>query len=210
MQLLTPELIIAAYAQGAFPMGLGARSSAVIWERPERRGILPLEGFRVSRSLRRARRRGGFSFSCDRAFEAVVNGCADRPETWINPPIRRVFSELHALGLAHSIEVWDGPDLAGGVYGLALGGAFFAESMFSARTDGSKLALAELVARLRAGGYSLLDTQYPTPHLTSLGGQSIGRDDYLCRLALALEAPGDPARAFVAVNAAAADGAVWS
>lgn len=210
MTVLTPELILAAYAQGAFPMGLGARSRAILWERPSVRGILPLDGFRISRSLGRTRRRGGFRFSCDQAFAAVLDGCAARPETWINPPIRRVFDELHAMGLAHSVEVWDGAGLAGGVYGLAMGGAFFAESMFSARTDGSKLALAELVARLRAGGYSLLDTQYPTAHLASLGGLSIPQEAYLRRLAAALERPGDPARAFVPVNPTAADGAVWT
>ena len=210
MTVLTPELILAAYAQGAFPMGLGARSRAILWERPSVRGILPLDGFRISRSLGRTRRRGGFRFSCDRAFAAVLDGCAARPETWINPPIRRAFTELHAMGLAHSVEVWDGAALAGGVYGLAMGGAFFAESMFSARPDGSKLALAELVARLRAGGYSLLDTQYPTAHLASLGGLAIPQEVYLRRLATALDHPGDPARAFVPVNPTAADGAVWT
>lgn len=209
MLRLTPEVILAAYAQGVFPMGLSARSSLVRWVEPEARGILPLEGFRVSRSLRRRRRRGAFRFACDTAFVQVVAACADRPTTWINPPIARVFAEMHALGLAHSVEVWEGGQLAGGVYGLALGGAFFAESMVSRRTDGSKLALAELVARLRAGGFVLLDTQYLTPHLASLGGIEIGRADYRRRLAAALATPADPARAFGAAAPAGPDGAVW-
>lgn len=209
MQRLTPELIVAAYVEGLFPMGLSADSPVVRWIEPQARGILPLDGFRVSRSLRRTRRRGAFRFSCDTAFARVMAACADRAETWINPPIARVFAELHALGLAHSIEVWEGEDLAGGVYGLALGGAFFAESMVSRRTDGSKLALAELVARLRAGGYALLDTQYLTPHLASLGGIEVLRGTYQRKLAEALVAPADPARAFGAKAAAGPDGAVW-
>lgn len=207
---LTPEALVAAYARGLFPMGLSARSSVVRWMLPERRGILPLAGFHAARSLRRLRRRGGFRFSCDMAFAAVVDGCAARPETWINPPIRRVFTELHALGLAHSVEVWDGEGLAGGVYGLALGGAFCAESMFSARTGGSKLALGELVARLRLGGYVLMDIQYLTPHLASLGGIEIDAAEYARRLAAALEVPARPDLAFAPANPARADGAFWA
>ena len=209
MQRLTPELIVAAYAEGLFPLGLSARSHVVRWMEPEARGVIPLDGFRISRSLRRSRRRGGFRFSADAAFGAVLAACADRPETWINPPIAQVFHELHALGLAHSVEVWEGEALAGGVYGLALGAAFFAESMVSRRTDGSKMALAELVARLRAGGYLLLDTQYLTPHLASLGGIELLRPTYRRRLAEALAARADPARAFGAAAPAGADGAVW-
>jgi leucyl/phenylalanyl-tRNA--protein transferase len=208
-QRLTPELILAAYAEGIFPMGLSAHSALVRWVEPERRGVIPLDGFRISRSLRRRRRRGAFRFTANADFVGVVAACADRPETWINPPIARVFCELHALGLAHSVEVWEEGRLAGGVYGLALGAAFFAESMVSRRTDGSKLALAELVARLRAGGFTLLDTQYLTPHLASLGGIEIDRADYRRRLAAALAAPADPARAFGAAAPAGPDGAVW-
>lgn len=209
MQRLTPELIVAAYAEGMFPMGLSARSSVVRWMEPEARGLIPLDGFHVSRSLRRTRARGDFRFTADAAFGQVVAACADRPETWINPPIARVFAELHAMGLAHSVEVWEGGRLAGGVYGLALGGAFFAESMVSGRTDGSKLALAELVARLRAGGYALLDTQYLTPHLASLGGIEVSRAVYRRMLAAALALPADPARAFGAAAPTGPDGAVW-
>lgn len=213
MQRLTPELIVAAYAEGMFPMGLSARSSVVRWMEPEARGLMPLDGFHVSRSLTRTRARtrarGEFRFTADAAFGQVVAACADRPETWINPPIARVFGELHAMGLAHSIEVWEGGRLAGGVYGLALGAAFFAESMVSGRTDGSKLALAELVARLRAGGYALLDTQYLTPHLASLGGIEVSRAVYHRLLAAALAARADPARAFGAAAPTGPDGAVW-
>jgi leucyl/phenylalanyl-tRNA--protein transferase len=209
MQRLTPELIVAAYVEGLFPMGLSAASPVVRWVEPEARGILPLEGFRIARSLRRTRRRGSFRFTADADFAGVVAACADRPETWINPPIARVFAELHALGLAHSVEVWEGGRLAGGVYGLALGGAFFAESMVSRRTDGSKLALAELVARLRAGGYVLLDTQYLTPHLASLGGIEVLRGTYRRKLEAALAVRTDPARAFGAAAPAGPDGAVW-
>jgi len=207
---LTPDLLLAAYAEGIFPMGEDARSSRVHWCEPLSRGVIPLDRFHISRSLARRRRRGGFRFSCNRAFVRVVAACADRPETWINPPIARVFAELHALGLAHSVEVWQGQRLAGGVYGLALGGAFCAESMFSATTDGSKLALAELVGRLRLGGYTLLDTQYLTPHLASLGGIEIARAEYRRRLAAALAHPGDPERAFAQDNPGAADGAFWT
>jgi len=171
---------------------------------------LPLERFHAARSLVRSLRRGGWRFSCDTAFTDVLRGCADRPETWINAEIARVFEELHALGLAHSIEVWDRDDaLAGGVYGLALRGAFFAESMFSRRTDASKLALAELVARLRMGGFVLLDTQYPTAHLASLGGIEIARPAYRQRLAAALEVEADHARAFARENPEARSGGYW-
>lgn len=207
---LSPEVIVAAYARGIFPMADAAGADGVRWYEPVRRGILPLEGFHIARSVVRQRRRGAFRFSCDAAFGAVMDGCADRPETWINPPIRRAFEALHEAGLAHSVEVWEGGRLAGGVYGLALGGAFMAESMFSARTGGSKLALAELVARLRAGGFALLDTQYLTPHLASLGGIEISRVAYRARLEAALAVRPDPDLAFGPVSAPGAAGARWS
>lgn len=205
---LTPELIINAYASGVFPMAEAADSDEVHWFEPRRRGILPLDGFHVSRSLRRTRRRLGPRFSCNRAFAEVMAHCADREETWINPEITRVFHELHGHGLAHSVEVWtpDG-DLAGGVYGLALAGGFFAESMFSRVTDGSKLALAELVARLNRAGFTLLDTQYLTPHLQTLGGIEISKLAYRKRLNAALEC--ETVRIDTFDPAQAADGAVW-
>lgn len=208
---LTPEVIVRAYAGGVFPMAETATDSEIHWFEPKRRGILPIEGFHVSRSLARSRRRGGFRFSCDGDFAGVVRACADRPVTWINAEIFRVFEALHGLGLAHSIEVRS-PDgtLAGGVYGLALGGAFFAESMVSRVTDGSKLALAELMARLGRGGFRLVDTQYLTPHLASLGGIEIPRHQYRALLAEALEAEARPDLAFAPVNPGREDGAFWS
>lgn len=208
---LTPEVIVRAYAGGVFPMAETATDSEIHWFEPKRRGILPIEGFHVSRSLARSRRRGGFRFSCDGDFAGVVRACADRPVTWINAEIFRVFEALHGLGLAHSIEVRS-PDgtLAGGVYGLALGGAFFAESMVSRVTDGSKLALAELMARLGRGGFRLVDTQYLTPHLASLGGIEIPRHQYRALLAEVLEAEARPDLAFAPVNPGRADGAFWS
>lgn len=196
---LTPEIVLAAYAQGIFPMAEAADDPQVFWMRPRRRGVIPLRGsglvpgrgLHVARSLRRTLRRrltrDGWTLGCDGAFDAVMDGCAARAETWINAPIRRVFAALHRLGHAHSVELHD-PDgaLAGGVYGLAMGGAFFAESMFSARRDGSKIALAELVARLEAGGFALLDTQYLTGHLASLGGIEVSDRHYATALAGAL------------------------
>lgn len=208
---LTPEVIVRAYAGGVFPMAETATDSEIHWFEPKRRGILPIEAFHASRSLARTRRRGGFRFSCDGDFAGVVRACADRPVTWINAEIFGVFEALHGLGLAHSIEVRS-PDgaLAGGVYGLALGGAFFAESMVSRVTDGSKLALAELMARLARGGFRLVDTQYLTPHLASLGGIEIPRHQYRALLAEALEAGARPELAFAPVNPDREDGAFWS
>tara|TARA_R110002124_G_scaffold168068_4_gene335560 strand:- start:21443 stop:22108 length:666 start_codon:yes stop_codon:yes gene_type:complete len=205
---LTPELIVRAYAGGVFPMAESGRSAKIHWFEPRYRGILPLERFHASRSLRRRRRRGGYRFSCDQDFAGVMARCADRSETWINPPILRVFTELHRIGLAHCVAV-HGSDgsFVGGVYGLALGGAFFAESMVSGATDGSKLALAELVARLRLGGFTLMDTQYLTPHLASLGGIEIPRAAYRQRLETALMVRVDGPRAFG--PAPAPDGAFW-
>lgn len=208
---LTPEMVLRAYASGVFPMAEDASAPTLHWFEPKRRGVMPLDGFHVSRSTLRTRRRGGFRFSCDADFAGVLAACADRPVTWINPEIASVFIELHNLGLAHSVEVrTEDGELAGGVYGLALGGAFCAESMVSRVTGGSKMALAELVTRLKRGGYSLMDTQYLTPHLASLGGVEVSRGEYRRRLAAALATPGDPARAFATRNPDRADGAFWS
>ncbi|WP_323036635.1 leucyl/phenylalanyl-tRNA--protein transferase [Pararhodobacter sp.] len=205
---LTPDLIVKAYAGGVFPMAETAQSDQIHWFEPRHRGVMPLDGFHVARSLVRTRRRGGYRFSCDQAFSTVIAACADREDTWINAEIAAVFKALHVLGLAHSVEVWS-PDgaFAGGVYGLALGGAFFAESMVSRVTDGSKMALAELVARLKAGGFRLMDTQYVTPHLASLGGVEISRAAYRQQLAAALAVVPDTTRAFG--PAPQDDGAVW-
>ena len=211
MMRLTPEVILRAYAGGVFPMAETADSAELHWFEPRLRGILPLERFHVARSVARARRRGGFGFSCDGDFRGLMTACADRPVTWINAEIFAVFGALHDLGLAHSVEVRTPCGaLAGGVYGLALGGAFFAESMVSPVTGGSKMALAELVTRLRRGGFRLLDTQYLTPHLASLGGIEIPQARYRALLAAALATEADPARAFAPVNPGAPDGAFWS
>lgn len=183
---LTPERVLQAYAVGVFPMAESRHDDTLHWVEPLRRGILPLDGFRMSRSLRRRILRAPWTIRVDSDFAAVVAGCADRPETWINTPIFDLCCALHDLGHAHSLEVWEGEIMAGGVYGIALGGAFFAESMFSRRTDASKVALAYLVDRLRRGGFGLCDTQFLTPHLASLGGIEIDRAAYRARLTRAL------------------------
>jgi len=186
---LTPELLLSAYARGIFPMADSRHSSEIYWIDPRLRGVLPLDGFRVSRSLRRTIRSARFALGFDADFAGVLDGCADRAETWINPEIARLYMELHAAGHAHSIEVREGGTLVGGVYGVTLGAAFFGESMFSRRTDASKVALAYLVDRLRLSGFRLFDTQFLTPHLASLGGVEIGRADYHAALDRALAIP---------------------
>jgi leucyl/phenylalanyl-tRNA---protein transferase len=192
---LTPELIVRAYAAGIFPMAEDASSSEVFWVSPERRGILPLDGFHVSKSLKKRLAHNPFEVRVDSDFDATIEGCAtageDRDSTWINADIRRIYGELFARGYVHTVEVWNGAALVGGLYGLALGGVFFGESMFHRETDASKIALAHLVARLNAGGYRLLDTQFITPHLESLGGIEISREAYEVRLADGLTHRGD-------------------
>ena len=188
---LTPDLLLRAYAAGVFPMAEARDDPVLHWVDPPRRGVLPLDGFHMSRSLRRRLLRTPWRVSVDGAFAEVMRGCADRPETWINGPIVELSLALHARGHAHSVEIWEGEALVGGVYGVALGGAFFAESMFSRRTDASKAALAWLVDRLRAAGFGLCDTQFLTPHLQSLGGVEIGRAAYRRLLSEALRRPAD-------------------
>lgn len=192
---LTPELIVRAYCAGIFPMAEDAEDDDVFWVSPDLRGIIPLDGFHLSASLRKAMRKSGFTIRFDSDWDGVIEGCAsvgkDRSTTWINGTIRAIYGELFARGVAHTVEVWDGEDLVGGLYGLAIGGAFFGESMFHRRTNASKMALAHLVERLRAGGFVLLDTQFLTPHLASLGGIEIPREAYEEKLAAALELRGD-------------------
>ncbi len=183
---LTPEILLQAYASGVFPMAEGRDDPTVFWVDPKRRGIIPLDGFHISRSLARRIRRADFEVSVNRDFAGVVAACADRAETWINRTIFDLYADLHAAGLAHSLEVWQGGRLAGGVYGVTLGRAFFGESMFSRTTDASKIALAYLVDRLRETGFQLFDTQFITPHLASLGAIEISRADYHARLDAAL------------------------
>jgi leucyl/phenylalanyl-tRNA--protein transferase len=188
---LTPDLLLHAYASGVFPMAEHRDDPEVFWVDPRRRGIIPLEGFRISRRLARRMRRGGYRITVDNDFAGVVDGCADRPETWISATIRTLYLDLHAMGRAHSLEVSDGDSLIGGVYGVALGAAFFGESMFSRRTDASKIALAFLVDRLRSAGFRLFDTQFLTTHLASLGAVGIPRADYRRRLSAALSGVAD-------------------
>ena len=192
---ITPELIIRAYRAGIFPMAEDATDEDLFWVSPEMRGIIPLDGFRLSTSLRKAIRKSGFVVKVDTDFSAIIEGCAtvgeDRDSTWINRTIRNVYGELFRRGVAHTVEVWDGAELVGGLYGLAIGGAFFGESMFHRKTNASKMAMAHLVARLKAGGFVLLDTQFVTPHLASLGGIEIPREVYEERLAEALLLSGD-------------------
>ena len=187
---LTPDILLAAYAAGVFPMAESADDPELFWVDPQRRGVLPLDAFHVPRRLRRVVRHGGFEVACDRAFEAVLRGCAEttekRPNTWINDEIVRLYSGLFARGAAHSVECRLGGALVGGLYGVSIGAAFFGESMFSRVTDASKVALVHLVARLRLGGYRLLDTQFLTTHLARFGGIEISRARYHRLLADAL------------------------
>lgn len=183
---LTPDLLLHAYATGIFPMAEARGAQEVFWVDPRRRGILPLDRFHISRSLAKHLRKGAYEVTVNRAFEAVVEGCADRDETWINDDIKRVYARLHRMGHAHSVDVWQDGLLSGGVYGVAVGGAFCAESMFSRRTNASKTALAFLIDRLRRAGFTLCDTQFLTDHLASLGGIEIDRAVYKKRLSIAL------------------------
>jgi leucyl/phenylalanyl-tRNA--protein transferase len=190
---LEPGTLLYAYRAGIFPMPVEAGGDELlVWWSPDPRALLPLDGLRVSRSLRRSC--GRFEVRVDTAFEAVVDGCADPDRTgrWITPSIRDAYVALHHLGWAHSVEAWDGDGLAGGLYGVALGGLFAGESMFHRRTDASKVALVGLVDRLRHGGGALLDVQWMTPHLESLGAVEVPRRDYLRRLAEAIERPLPP------------------
>jgi leucyl/phenylalanyl-tRNA--protein transferase len=187
---LTPEILLAAYAAGIFPMAESAEDPELFWVEPQRRGIIPLDAFHVPRRLRRVIRHGGFEVRADCAFAAVMRGCAEvsdkRPNTWINDEILRLYGALHRRGAAHSVECWREGALVGGLYGVSLGAAFFGESMFSRVTDASKVALVHLVARLKKGGYRLLDTQFLTPHLARFGGIEISKSRYRRLLAEAL------------------------
>lgn len=184
---LTPDLLLHGYSIGIFPMAEHRDDPEIFWVDPRRRGVFPLDGFHISRSLARRMRRGGYRIAINEDFAGVVDGCADRAETWINSEIRTLYIELYRRGQAHSFEVWQDGALTGGVYGVALGGAFFGESMFSRRTDASKIALAHLVDHLSRGGFTLFDTQFLTEHLASLGAVEISRAEYHRRLDRALK-----------------------
>ena len=186
-----PQLLLRAYASGVFPMAAARGDPTVHWVDPVRRGVLPLERFHMPRSLARTVRRGIFEIATDGDFPAVVRACAAREETWINPLIERLYGELFRAGFAHSVECRRNGALAGGLYGVALGGAFFGESMFSRVRDASKVALAHLAARLSAGGFRLLDIQFLTDHLARFGAVEVSRAEYRRRLERALTAPAD-------------------
>ncbi len=188
---LTPELLLRGYAAGVFPMSESHDDPEVFWVDPRRRGVLPLDGFHISRSLARRMRRGMYQVTLNRDFAAVVEGCADRDQTWINAEIRAQYLALHHMRHAHSLEIWDGAALIGGVYGVTLGRAFFGESMFSRATDASKLALAHLVDHLHRCGFLLFDTQFLTAHLASLGAVEISRAAYRTQLDTALQGTAD-------------------
>jgi leucyl/phenylalanyl-tRNA--protein transferase len=189
MTRLDPRLLLQGYATGIFPMADSREAGELFWVEPRNRAIIPLDGFHLSRSLRRTLRSGRFAVTHDRDFGGVIAACADREETWINAELERAMIALHGSGHAHSIEVWDGDRLAGGLYGVKLGRAFFGESMFSRATDASKVALAWLVARLKVGNFTLLDCQFMTEHLASLGAVTIPREAYVALLSAALGAP---------------------
>jgi len=182
--VIPPEILLNAYSRGVFPM---AEDGEILWFSPEWRGLIPLdERFHVSHGLRRAIKRRPFVVRWDTAFREVVLGCADRGETWIDEVILESYCKLHEIGCAHSVECWDDDGLQGGLYGVALPGVFFGESMFSRKTDASKIALVALVERLRQDGFQLLDTQWLTPHLRQFGGYEVSRKDYHIALTAAL------------------------
>ncbi|MEZ5846103.1 MAG: leucyl/phenylalanyl-tRNA--protein transferase [Geminicoccaceae bacterium] len=190
MKVLTPELVLSAYSIGLFPMANDREDPTVHWIDPIRRGIIPLNRFHIPRRLARTIRQGHFELRVNSDFSQVIRLCAettgDRPRTWLNDEMIAVYVELAARGHAHSVEAWQGDELVGGLYGLALGGAFFGESMFSRQRDASKTALVELVARLRAAGFVLLDTQFVTSHLRTFGAIEISRQAYRLRLQRAI------------------------
>ncbi|MFL6722319.1 MAG: leucyl/phenylalanyl-tRNA--protein transferase [Sphingomonas sp.] len=186
MSRLDPRLLLQGYATGIFPMADSRDADDLFWVEPRNRAIIPLDRFHLSRSLKRALRSGGLQVTHDRDFQAVITACADREETWINAELERAMLTLHHSGHAHSIEVWRGGELVGGLYGVKLGRAFFGESMFSRARDASKIALAWLVARLQVGNFTLLDCQFMTEHLASLGAISVPRETYVALLSAAL------------------------
>ena len=205
---VTTDLVMRAYRHGLFPMAEGRGGEKLFWLDPIKRGVLPLDGFHLSRRLLRTVLSDSFAITADRNFAGTIAGCAtplpDRADTWINPQIERLFSELFRMGHAHSVEAWHGGTLVGGLYGVALGGAFFGESMFSFARDASKVALVHLVARLRLGGFRLLDTQFVTAHLAQFGAAEIPREVYKQQLADAVDLPAvwltDPGEAALAAE----------
>ncbi|AJC79109.1 leucyl/phenylalanyl-tRNA--protein transferase [Rhizobium etli bv. phaseoli str. IE4803] len=190
---ITPDILLRAYSIGLFPMAESADDPEIFWVEPELRGVLPLDRFHVSKSLAKTVRRHPFEIRFDHAFERVIAACAEetsgRPSTWINQTIRSLYSTLFDMGHAHTVEAWHGNELVGGLYGVSLGSAFFGESMFSRRTDASKICLVHLVDRLRQKGFTLLDTQFTTEHLKTFGAIDVPKADYALLLAAAMESP---------------------
>ncbi|HCV71818.1 leucyl/phenylalanyl-tRNA--protein transferase [Agrobacterium tumefaciens] len=190
---ITVDILLRAYSAGLFPMADSADDPELFWVEPEIRGIIPLNDFHISKSLAKAMRKKPFEIRFNTAFEAVMAGCAaeapDRPSTWINATIRKLYTELHQIGHAHSVEAWDGKELVGGLYGVSLGAAFFGESMFSRRTNASKICLVHLVERLRASGFVLLDTQFTTEHLKTFGAIDVPKQQYAKMLDQAVNQP---------------------
>ncbi len=190
---ITPDLLLRAYSIGLFPMADSADDPELFWVEPELRGIIPLDDFHISKSLAKTIRRAPFDIRYDTAFEQVMDGCAapapDRPTTWINAKIRSLYATLHSMGHAHCVEAWEGDELVGGLYGVSLGSAFFGESMFSRRTDASKICLVYLVERLRKRGFVLLDTQFTTEHLKNFGAIDVPKSRYEKMLARAIATP---------------------
>ncbi|MBY3207029.1 leucyl/phenylalanyl-tRNA--protein transferase [Rhizobium laguerreae] len=190
---ITPDILLRAYSIGLFPMAESADDPEIFWVEPELRGVLPLDHFHVSKSLAKAVRKKPFDIRFDYAFDQVIAACAEetsgRPSTWINRTIRSLYSTLFDMGHAHTVEAWEGNELVGGLYGVSLGSAFFGESMFSRRTDASKICLVHLVDRLRQRGFTLLDTQFTTEHLKTFGAIDVPKADYAAMLAAAMESP---------------------
>ena len=198
MTSITPQVLLKAYAAGIFPMAESAEDNALYWIEPEERGVIPLDGLHVSRSLKRKVKRRTFEVRIDSDFGQVIEACAaktsGRQTTWINTRIRSLYAQLHKLGFCHTVECWQGPELVGGLYGVSIGAAFFGESMFSRVADASKVALVHLVARLNAGGYRLLDAQFLNSHLKTLGAIAVSKQRYHELLEPALEASADYSR----------------
>lgn len=199
-QRLTPQRLLAAYANGYFPMAESRDDRTVTWYNPDPRAILPIENFHVPRSVRKLVRSKPFRISVSLAFPEVIAACAMRDETWINQEIIALYCALWRTGHAHSIECWQGGQLIGGLYGVSIGGAFFGESMFSRMSGGSKIALVHLMARLKAAGYALCDTQFSNGHLRQFGVQEITRADYLARLEISLKLSPNPSNRFLSVS----------
>jgi leucyl/phenylalanyl-tRNA---protein transferase len=195
MSSITPQILLKAYAAGVFPMAENADDPALYWVEPEERGIIPLDAFHIPRSLRKTIRQQPYEIRVDTAFNDVIRLCAERTrerkETWINNRIISLYSQLHKINCAHSVEAWRDGELVGGLYGVKIGAAFFGESMFSRATDASKICLVHLVARLNFGGFQLLDAQFVNPHLIQFGTQSIKKAQYHKRLEPALEGDAD-------------------